>query len=118
MSPPSFRRPEELTGDKRAVARLDGGHLPWEGNGEKARSHTRLYYQIVLGTVNLEAAVTRLMAVYGETRIERREARGEAILGVVIVDREGIARYVEYVPELGSEPDYDRAIAVAKALAS
>lgn len=38
--------------------------------------------------------------------------------GTVIVDREGVVRYVEYVPELGSEPDYDRAIAVAKALAS
>lgn len=38
--------------------------------------------------------------------------------GTVIVDREGVVRYVEYVPELGLEPDYDRAIAVAKALAS
>jgi hypothetical protein len=44
LSPPSFQRPEDLTsGDKRAVARLDRGALPWEGNGEKARPHTRLY---------------------------------------------------------------------------
>ena len=90
LSPPSFRRPEDLaSGDKRAVARLDGGRLPWEGSGEKARPHTRLYYQIVLGTVHLQAAVARLMAVYGDTRVERSETRGEAILAVVIVDREG-----------------------------
>jgi hypothetical protein len=82
LSPPSFRRPED-------VARLDDGHLPWEGNGERARPNTRLYYQIVLGMVDLGAAVTRLMAVYGDTRVERHEARGEAILAVVIVDQEG-----------------------------
>lgn len=37
--------------------------------------------------------------------------------GTVIVDQQGVVRYVEYVNELGSEPDYDRAIAVAKELA-
>lgn len=36
--------------------------------------------------------------------------------GTVIVDREGVVRYVEYVSDLGTEPDYDRAIAVAKEL--
>ena len=34
-----------------AVARLDRGALPWQRNGEKPRARTRLYYQIVLGTV-------------------------------------------------------------------
>jgi hypothetical protein len=90
LSPPSFRRPEDLAGGhKRAVAWLDGRRVPWEGNGEKARPRTRLYYQIVLGTAKLEASVARLMAVYGDTRIERHNARGEAILALIIVDREG-----------------------------
>jgi hypothetical protein len=48
LSPPSFRRPEELAGDKRAVARLDRGRVPWEGSGEKSApicdSTTRLYW--------------------------------------------------------------------------
>lgn len=37
--------------------------------------------------------------------------------GTVIVDQEGVVRYVEFVSDLGMEPDYDQAIAVAKELA-
>lgn len=37
--------------------------------------------------------------------------------GTVIVDKTGVVRYVEIVPELGKEPDYDNAIAVATELA-
>jgi thiol peroxidase len=36
--------------------------------------------------------------------------------GTVIVDKEGVVRYVEYVPELLDQPDYERAIAVAREL--
>ena len=35
----------------------------------------------------------------------------------VIVDRDGVVRYVEYIGELGEEPDYERAVAVARELA-
>jgi thiol peroxidase len=38
--------------------------------------------------------------------------------GTVIVDQQGIVRYVEYVPELSSEPDYDKALETAKKLAA
>jgi hypothetical protein len=90
LSPPSFRRPEDLSGgDRRAVAALGAGRLPWEGAGEKARPRTRLYYQIVLGTIDLEAAVAKLMAAYADDRAERHVARGEAVLAVVLVDRDG-----------------------------
>jgi hypothetical protein len=54
-----------------------------------ARPHTRLYYQIVLGTVDQEAAVAKLMATYADTRVERHNARGEAVLAVILVDRDG-----------------------------
>ena len=37
--------------------------------------------------------------------------------GTVIIDKQGVVRYVEYVPELGKEPDYDKAVNVAKELA-
>lgn len=36
--------------------------------------------------------------------------------GVVVVDREGVIRYVEYVQEIGHEPDYDKALAVVREL--
>jgi hypothetical protein len=90
LSPRTFQRPEVLAdGDRRAVASLDEAKLPWEGIGEKARPHTRLFYQVVLGTVDFGAAVERLLSVYTDSRAERPAARGEAILAAVTVDRDG-----------------------------
>ena len=93
LSPPSFNRPEDLArGDrpKLRVAPLNGQRLPWEGTGEKARPATRLYYQVVLGSVELAAAVSRLMTVFSDARPERPATRGEAVLAIVIVDRAGL----------------------------
>jgi thiol peroxidase len=36
--------------------------------------------------------------------------------GTVIIDQDGVVRYVEYVPELLDQPDYERAIATARKL--
>ena len=36
--------------------------------------------------------------------------------GVVVIDRQGIVRYVEYVPEVTNEPDYEAALEAAKNL--
>lgn len=90
LSPPTFRRPEDLAGgERRAVAWLDRELLPWEGLGEKARPRTKLFYQVVLGTLDLSNATSQLLAHYADSRVERPVARGEAILAVVILDREG-----------------------------
>jgi hypothetical protein len=64
VSPQTFRKPEDLvSGDRRAVARLDNGRLPWSGAGDPARRpKTRLFYQILLGTVDMEAAVAALLS--------------------------------------------------------
>jgi thiol peroxidase len=35
---------------------------------------------------------------------------------IFVVDKGGVVRYVEYVPEIASEPDYAKALAAAKAL--
>lgn len=36
--------------------------------------------------------------------------------GVVVVDKNNQVKYVEYVPEIGNEPDYDSALNAAKSL--
>lgn len=36
--------------------------------------------------------------------------------GIVVVDRDGTVQHVEYVPEVGSHPDYDAAMAVVRQL--
>lgn len=76
LSPPTFVRPEALAGgDRRNIAQFDRG-LPWE-RGDKAKPGTRVYYQIVLGTIDLPKAVERLTRVFSDSRAERprREAR-------------------------------------------
>ena len=37
--------------------------------------------------------------------------------GVVVVDKDDTVKYVEYVPEVTTEPNYDAALEVAKELA-
>ena len=34
--------------------------------------------------------------------------------GIIVVDKEGVVRHVEYVKEVTEHPDYDKALAVAK----
>jgi AAA domain len=91
LSPPVFRQPEDLVGgDKQAVARLAGKRLPWEDGGEEPKLNTRLYYQLILGTVSMKAATDRLTSIYRETRIEPRAVRGKAMLAVILLDRDGV----------------------------
>jgi hypothetical protein len=50
LSPQTFRRPEDLAaGDRRCIADLSTGRVPW-GNGERSRPKKQLYYQIILGS--------------------------------------------------------------------
>ena len=89
LSPPTFRRPEDLaSGDGTRVAKLNGVKLPWE-RGEASRPNQRLYYQVVLGAVRMEPAVELLVEHYGDTRIEKPRATGNAALAVVILDQQG-----------------------------
>lgn len=89
LSPQSFLRPEDLAGgDRTRIALLDNT-LPWENGGQKSRPEYRLYYQIVLGTIQMEPAITQLLTVYTDKRNERPPARGESILATIVVDREG-----------------------------
>ena len=71
------------------MASLETGKLPWEGMGERARPKTRLFYQVVLGTVDFGAAIEKLLSLYTDTRVERPVAKGEAILAAVTIDRNG-----------------------------
>jgi len=71
------------------------------------------------GAAGIDRVITlsdhRLMSfgdAYGthieELRMEQRS--------IFVIDKAGIVRYAEYVPEVAQHPDYDRALAVAKAL--
>lgn len=90
LSPPTFRRPEDLAGGRReAIASLTHERLPWRPPGEKAPRYTRLFYQVVLGTLQLDTAFARLLDCYADGPHEQPAARGEAILAVLILDNTG-----------------------------
>jgi len=42
-------------------------------------------------------------------------ARGLLVRAVLVIDKDDRIRHVEYVPDVGSEPDYDAALAAARA---
>jgi len=90
LSPSSYVRPEDLAGGRRInVARLDAGPLPWEGAGQKSKRDHQLYYQLVLGSIDMNLALQQVMAIFSDTRPQRPSARGEAALAIVMLDRKG-----------------------------
>lgn len=89
LSPPTpYSRPEDLVSHRGDIAELVDT-LPWD-NGRRSKPNYKLFYQIVLGAVKLEPALTRLTERYGDTRPDPPSTRREkAILATVLVDREG-----------------------------
>jgi hypothetical protein len=91
LSPPSFRKPEDLAGGYAfRIAPIDRDALPWENGGEDAPPNQTLYYQVVLGSIDMEAAVSALLTLYADGRIEAQQARGEAVLATIMVNRDGL----------------------------
>lgn len=89
LTPQSFNRPEDLaSGDKTKVARFNEASLPWE-SGAKSRPNFRLYYQIVLGSLKLDSAISCLIERYGDSRPEKPSMRGRAALAVLVVNQRG-----------------------------
>ena len=92
LSPPqTFRRPANLVdGGAGNIHMLESiPDLPWMV-GEKARPNTRLFYQIVIGAIDMAEATAELLAVYGDTNIERVEAVGFSPIAILTIDRDGI----------------------------
>jgi len=89
LSPQTFRREQDLAGAGGLIVRLDKPALPWEGNGEKSKPNYKLYYQVVLGTINFSSAIDALLDIYADKRVERPTPQGEAIIAVVVVDNKG-----------------------------
>lgn len=89
LSPQTYKKPNELVIGQGSVAYLTVGREPWV-LGEKSRPKNNLYYLVYLGSVNIERATQKLLALYQDKRVERPSVRGNASLGVVILDRQGI----------------------------
>jgi hypothetical protein len=91
LSPQSYRKPEDLVGGQRErVIPLREGALPWERGGEPNPPKQRLYYQVLLGELRLDAAYSALQKRYAEDAPELPSSRPFTPLAVVVCDRNGV----------------------------
>lgn len=89
LSPQTYRRPEDrAAGDRRCVADLTRGELPWN-LGERSRPKKLLFYQVYLGAVLMDRATERLTHAFGLDDERSQRIREKAALAVVLVDKNG-----------------------------
>ncbi len=88
LSPQTYRYPHELARDKTCVAKLIDP-LPWT-MGARARPGHKLFYQIVLGAVDMDGATRALIDAFGQDEERSRPERTKAALAVLTVDNRGI----------------------------
>ncbi|MCE3237800.1 MAG: hypothetical protein K0R24_781 [Gammaproteobacteria bacterium] len=91
LSPQTFKNREDLAyGKKELVASFNDTVLPWEKDGgEKAPEGKKLYYQVVIGTLNYPNAIKAILTKYTDTNEERTTGSGDAVLAVALIDRQG-----------------------------
>ncbi|WP_210250554.1 hypothetical protein [Bradyrhizobium paxllaeri] len=90
LSPQTYRRPDDLVaGDRRCVADLTKGRVPWETR-ENSRPRKRLYYQIVLGSIPMGRATEDLVKAFGDDEERNDRVREKAAIGAILVDKNGL----------------------------
>jgi hypothetical protein len=89
LSPQTFVKPEDLTSALGSVAYLNEEGLPWEKDEQNNKPKYRLYYQVIVGSIHFEKAVSTLLDIYTDKRPERPVVKGEAILASIIIDTTG-----------------------------
>ena len=89
LSPQGYKRETDLVaGDRKKIARFDEGPLPWE-TGEKSLPKKRLYYELILGAIELAPAVEALLKVYADRRPDKPSVRGYSPIASILLDKEG-----------------------------
>ena len=89
LSPQGFRRETDLVaGDRKKIARFDEAPLPWE-LGEKSLPKKRLFYELILGAIELAPAVEALLKVYADKRPDKPSMRGHSPVASILLDKDG-----------------------------
>lgn len=88
LSPQTYRRPEDLvSGDRGRIARLKDG-LPWTRK-ESSRKNYKLYYEIILGAIDMDRAEERLIQLFGQDEEKQRRGQTKAAIASILVDTDG-----------------------------
>ncbi|WP_170288180.1 DEAD/DEAH box helicase [Marilutibacter maris] len=90
LNPQTFGSPHELASkrERALVADFNRG-LPWE-IGDRGRRDKKIFYHVVLGTIDAARAFAALLDRYVDSRSERPRVKAEAVLASVIVDKNGV----------------------------
>ncbi|AFO87177.1 hypothetical protein D1821_06040 [Phaeobacter inhibens] len=89
LSPQGYKRETDLVaGDKYKIARLDDNQLPWE-RGERSKPKKRLFYELMLGAVELSPAVESLLKLYADKRPDKPSMKGRCPVASILLDKEG-----------------------------
>jgi len=87
LSPQTYRQPEDLSSEDSGIAKLNEG-LPWT-RGESSRKNYKLYYEVVLGSINVDMADERLAAIFGKDEEKQRSSDSKAVIASILVDKDG-----------------------------
>lgn len=99
LSPQSFNKKEDLTaGNKKLIADFVGDYLPWEQGGEQLIENTKLFYQVIIGTINFRKAASLLLKKYSDDNAELPATSEQSIIAVVLIDQNG--RLIKDVPSV------------------
>lgn len=92
LQPSTFKKPEELAAnqDRKLVFPLNDKPLAWMDGSSIGRKNYRLFYHVILGTIDFQKSIEKLLQVYSDKREERPSGRGEAVIASFIVDSQGI----------------------------
>ncbi|MCW3110413.1 MAG: hypothetical protein JWQ09_4919 [Segetibacter sp.] len=90
LSPQTFLSRTQLAfnSDPKLISGFENG-LPWQTGDKSYKQDFKLFYQIVIGSIPMAPAVEKLMEIYADNRPERPSIKGEAILAVLVLDRNG-----------------------------
>ncbi len=98
LSPASvYRVPKDIAdGSEARIAKLDEKTLPWE-RSEKARPNTRLFYQLVLGSIRMEETTSKLLATFEDYNENGGPTPGYSPICIVTIDSKGLPVGVEAI---------------------
>lgn len=88
LSPQTYRKPEDLSSGRNGVAELNEG-MPWTRN-ERPPKNYKLYYEIILGAIDLDMADERMTSVFGKDEEKQRRTNSKAVIASILVDEDGI----------------------------
>ncbi len=88
LSPQTYKKPEDLgSGDKYCVAKLSNS-LPWTQN-ERSKKNYKLYYEIILGAVDMDRATEKLISIFDKDEEKQRRAQSKAVIASILVNKDG-----------------------------